>query len=61
VVQNAKGTLDLYELKTFQKREQYAFAANIALVQFNPDGKRLFVLTADQTAYVLDTSTYIQP
>lgn len=60
-VQNAKGTLDLYDLKTFQKREQYAFPANIAMIQFNPDGKRLFVLTADQTAYVLDTSTYIQP
>lgn len=60
-IQNVNGSLDLYDLKTFQKREQYVFPARVARVQFNPDGKRLFVLTADQTAYVLDTSAYIQP
>ncbi|MEO6392911.1 MAG: hypothetical protein ABIP75_13770, partial [Pyrinomonadaceae bacterium] len=60
-IQNANGTLDLYDLKTFQKREQYVFPTRVARVQFNPDGKRLFVLTTDQTAFVLDTSSYIQP
>jgi WD40 repeat protein len=60
-IQNATGTLDMYDLKTFQKRETYVFPTRIGMVQFNPDGKRLFVLTSDQTAYVLDTSGYIQP
>jgi WD40 repeat protein len=60
-VQNANGTLDLYDLRSFQHLQQYSFANSVATVQFSADGKKLFVLTQDQTAYVVDTSTFVQP
>jgi len=46
--------LDLYDLNSQQLRRQYVFADPIALKHFSEDGQRLLVLTASQTAYLLD-------
>ena len=53
-VKTDPGRLGLYDLATMQKRSEYTFSSDISFAQFSADGKRLFVLTSDQTAYVLD-------
>jgi WD40 repeat protein len=55
-VENERGQLSLYDLSTAEKRDAYTFPAAVSLAHFSDDGKRLFVLTANQTVYVLDTS-----
>ena len=49
--------LDLYDLNSQQLRRQHVFADPIALKHFSEDGRRLLVLTASQTAYLLDLTT----
>jgi WD40 repeat protein len=53
-VENERGQLSIHDLKSMEKRDQFVFQNPISLAQFSRDGKSLFVLTADQTAYVLD-------
>ncbi|HZB46746.1 MAG TPA: hypothetical protein VE360_15930, partial [Pyrinomonadaceae bacterium] len=53
-VENERGQLAVYDLATMAKRDQFTFTSPVSLTRFSPDGKRLFVLTANQTAYVLD-------
>ncbi len=53
-VENGPGRVRLYDLATLQMREELTFTHAVSLSAFSPDGKRLLVLTADQTAYVLD-------
>jgi hypothetical protein len=53
-VENERGQLIVYDLSTMQKREEFLFPSAVSLAQFSADGQRLFVLTADQTAYVLN-------
>ena len=53
-ISTATGELDFYELGNPQVKRQYQFPTSVAYKAFSPDGKRLFVLTRDQTAYVLD-------
>lgn len=48
--------LDLYDLDSQQLRRRYIFSDPIALKRMSADGKRLLVLTASQTAYLLDTT-----
>lgn len=48
--------LDLYDLESQQLRRRYVFSDPIALKRMSDDGKRLLVLTASQTAYLLDTT-----
>jgi WD40 repeat protein len=55
-VENERGQLSLYDLATSEKRDQFTFPTAVSLARFSDDGKRLFVLTANQTVYVLDTS-----
>ena len=55
-VESKDGLLDLYDLTSFEKRQQYSFGGRLSLVRFSPDGKRLLVLTANQTVYLLDVS-----
>ena len=56
-VENERGQLDLYDLSTLEKRDQFVFSSPVSLTQFSADGKRLFVLTANQTTYLLDVSS----
>ena len=48
-VENESGQLNLYDLATLEKRGQLSFGDRIKMVQFSADGKRLAVLTANQT------------
>jgi WD40 repeat protein len=55
-VENETGQLSLYDLATMQRRDQFIFSSPVSLARFSADGQRLFVLTANQNAYVLDVS-----
>ncbi len=57
-VENKNGSLELYDLTSLEKRQQYSFGGRLSLVRFSPDGKRLLVLTADQNVYLLDVSAF---
>jgi len=52
--QNERGQLTVYDLGALAKRDEYVLTSPIVFVEFAPDGKRLFVLTAKQSAYVLE-------
>jgi hypothetical protein len=52
--------LDLYDLNTQQLQRRYIFSDPISLKKFSDDGKRLLVLTASQTAYLIDTTAPMQ-
>jgi len=56
-VETEEGVLAIYDLATFEKREQFTFSSPVSMARFSPDGKRLFVLTANQTVYQLDVSS----
>jgi len=53
---NGRGHLAVYDLHTMKQIFEYSFTARISGNLFSADGKRLFVLTNDQTEYVLDVS-----
>ncbi|MBZ5548774.1 MAG: M48 family metalloprotease [Acidobacteriia bacterium] len=53
----ANGDVQTYDLATTTLQRQYKFPTPVAFKQFSADGKRLFVLTRDQTAYVLDLTS----
>ncbi|HEY7546033.1 MAG TPA: hypothetical protein VID27_14170, partial [Blastocatellia bacterium] len=55
-VENERGQLTVYDLKTMEKRDEFLFSSPVEFARFSADGKSLFVLTASQTAYVLDLS-----
>lgn len=55
-VADGASTLTLYTLSKFEKRSTYHFPNPVAYARFTGDGKRLFVLTAHQVAYILDVS-----
>ena len=60
-VTTSEGQVNVYGLADSQLRRTYQFPVSIAYKKFSPDGKRLFVLTRDQTAYVLDLSSTQEP
>ena len=53
-LENEAGQLSIYDMANSELKRQYTFADPISFKTFSPDGKRLFVVTASQTAYVLD-------
>ncbi|HEY0170083.1 MAG TPA: M48 family metalloprotease [Pyrinomonadaceae bacterium] len=53
-VETERGQLTLFDLSTGERRDRYDFSSPVSLAHFSDDGKRLLVLTADQTVYVLD-------
>jgi WD40 repeat protein len=55
-VLNPSDQLNLYDLATGKPHQQLKFSTPVAFEKFSPDGKRLFVMTRDQTAYILDLS-----
>jgi beta-barrel assembly-enhancing protease len=55
-VENESGRLAVYDLATMEKRDEFGFTHPVALARFSADGKSLFALTTNQTAYVLDVS-----
>jgi len=53
-LENEAGELSVYDLASSQPKQEYIFTDPVSLKRFSPDGKRLFVMTASQTAYILD-------
>ena len=56
-VTNETGKMNLYRLADMQNLEQFVFASSVSVVDFTEDGKRLVVLTSNQTAHVFDISS----
>jgi hypothetical protein len=48
--------LNIYDLPTGDFRRRLQFSAPVLFKALSDDGKQLFVLTNDQTAYVIDVS-----
>lgn len=49
--------LNIYDLPRGDFRTRLQFSTPVIFRALSDDGKRLFVLTNDQTAYVIDIST----
>src|SRR5882724_4960570 len=56
-VENEIGKIALYNLSNFEKRDELVFSSPISMLRFSPDGRRLFVMTVNQTVYLIDVST----
>lgn len=54
VVQNYPGELTVYDLATGDSQGRLVFNRDTVLTRFSLDGKRLFVLTAEQIAYAFE-------
>jgi hypothetical protein len=61
VVENEAGQVLLCDLATMQKRDEFRFPSPVSMKRFSNDGKRLFVLTSSQVAFVIDISSATQP
>ena len=55
-IENEPGKIVVYDLATVMKLDKFVFTSPVSLARFSDDGKRLFVLTANQTIYFLDLS-----
>ena len=53
-VENFPGEVTLYDLDTGERRARFVVNGSAALVRYNLDGDRLFVLSDAQTAYAFD-------
>jgi WD40 repeat protein len=53
---NGRGHLVVYDLHTLKQSNEFYFASSVSAALFSGDGKRLFVLTNDQTVFILDTT-----
>ena len=58
LVQNVPGQLTLYSLPLMRQLDELTFAFRVTLARFQADDRRLFVLTEDQTAYVLTVGPF---
>ena len=58
-VETDRGQLTLFDLATGERRDRFDFSSPVSLAHFSDDGKRLLVLTADQTVYVLDLTAKV--
>lgn len=55
-IENEPGRLTLYDLTSGEEVEKLYFGVPVSYAEFNADGKRLFVLTANQTAFMFDAA-----
>jgi hypothetical protein len=53
-VGNGDGRVTIYDLATMQRRDDFTFVHGVALTRFSADGTKFFVVTEDQTAFVID-------
>lgn len=60
-MQDMTRHLNIYDLATFTKLDQQLCADELAYMHFSVDGKRLFVLTEHQEAFLLDVSHVREP
>jgi len=57
VAENESGQIDVYDLKSLEKRALLTFPYHISAWSFSADGRRLFILTANQIAYIFDSES----
>jgi hypothetical protein len=50
--------LRLYDLKTGTKKDEYSFSEVPVYTHFSGDGKRLLILTAEQSLFVMDVTSF---
>ncbi len=55
VVENYPGELTFYDLSSGDHQSRLVFRSAAAFLRFSLDGKKLFVLSSDQTAHAFDT------
>ena len=55
-VENEEGQLDIYSLPSLERKRSLVFSSPLSVEAFSEDGKRLLVLTANQTSYIFDAS-----
>jgi hypothetical protein len=60
-LQNERGHLSLYDLSSMESVDEFVFPSALVYKAFGAEGKRLFVLTADQTTYTLDLAPEFAP
>jgi WD40 repeat protein len=53
---NGRGHLVVYDLHTLKQTNEFSFADRVSADFFSEDGKRLFVLTNDQTSFILEVA-----
>jgi hypothetical protein len=58
MVENFSGQLAIYNLANGQKVDELVFPCSIVHTKFSRDGKKLFVLTADQNYYLFDADGF---
>jgi len=54
VVENYPGELTFYDLASGDPQTRLTFPGKTAFLRFSLDGKKLFVLNSEQTAYLFD-------
>jgi hypothetical protein len=52
--ENTAGNVEVYDIASMSKRAAYELPSKLAAMHFSPDGRRLLLVTSDQTAYLLD-------
>ena len=57
-ISNVPGRVTIYDLASARERKVLTFTKPLVLLQFLPDGKRLFALTTDQSTFVFDTAKF---
>ena len=57
-VENADGQLALYDLQNGRKIDELEFPSSVTHAAFSRDGRRLFVLTANQIYYLFDADGF---
>jgi tricorn protease-like protein len=55
-LQTERGKLAVYDLASLEKRDEFTFARPVSGASFSRDGERLFVLTANQSVYLLNVA-----
>jgi len=55
-VENERCKIAVYDLSTMEKRDELVFSNPVSMLRFSGDGRRLLVLTSNQTVYVLDAA-----
>jgi WD40 repeat protein len=59
--ENERGVVTFYTLPSLEKRSSLVFSSPISFTRFSNDGKQLFVLTANQQAFLFDTAAAAAP
>jgi WD40 repeat protein len=58
-IENVSGQLSIYDLNTGRKTDELLFPSSVISSAFSKDGKRLFVLTANQDYYLFNAEGFV--